>query len=711
LCAIELLERRRLLATVTAVITADRLLKIEATSGDAEMELHSTRAVTTVTTNGVPAVQTFDNRDFDGISITANSGDDRIVLAESVLAPATIFGGWGDDLVVGGAGDDDITSAGTLIGGAGNDRITGESYTLVHGGDGDDTIVVKGYDLAAFGDAGNDLFKILYDKATLDGGAGDADEMDFSEIYQAAITGGGGHITDTRGLPREYDYARIERLIGSARPDSLTLTDSDSLVFIDCLNGDDTVVGAARGETLIGGGGDDLLIANGGDDLLVGDSGDDLLDSGAGRDTLVGGTESGDVLVSQKHDNVDRSFARIIDRILHVVGTSGDDRIQLVRKPGNGNAALRVMVNGARRAQIGLGEFDSIRIGGGDGGDSISVDTSIITSAVLNGDDGDDRLTPGGGVATLDGGAGADAIDLSARTDSITRDGWLAQQIITGAGDEYWYLHIESLLSGSGEDNIYVGYYAGWDPDAESVFFVDGGPGDDNLGIFMVMSKAGVEPVVHGGDGDDYISVTDPGNTAAYRAVHYFGDAGNDTLYVQRYFSYHNFHGGPGIDKLNYGPFSTAGTFVITLDDKPGDGPRGYDNVYSDIEEVWGSPWGNTMIGSDKDETLHGAGRNDLLIGNGGNDVLIGGGTLKGGEGDDSLFGNWTDDVLDGGPGDDTLLGNSGNDTLIGGPGDDVLDGGDGKNVIIDESRRDISTGRLLDELNRRSGDLLREIP
>jgi Ca2+-binding RTX toxin-like protein len=51
----------------------------------------------------------------------------------------------------------------------------------------------------------------------------------------------------------------------------------------------------------------------------------------------------------------------------------------------------------------------------------------------------------------------------------------------------------------------------------------------------------------------------------------------------------------------------------------------------------------------------------------GGNDLI------RGGDGDDGLFGGPANDLVKGGDGNDELVGNLGNDLLLGGRGDDVL--------------------------------------
>ena len=65
------------------------------------------------------------------------------------------------------------------------------------------------------------------------------------------------------------------------------------------------------------------------------------------------------------------------------------------------------------------------------------------------------------------------------------------------------------------------------------------------------------------------------------------------------------------------------------------------------------------------DDTLRGGNGNDLLYGYDGSD------TLSGQNDNDTLYGGSGTDSLDGGAGDDTLVGGSGNDTLDGGTGQD----------------------------------------
>lgn len=71
-----------------------------------------------------------------GFEVNAGGGDDKVSVAKDVMAPVTMRGGAGDDLLVGGGGPD------KLVGGSGDDRLVGwrESDQL-YGGPGSDTLI------------------------------------------------------------------------------------------------------------------------------------------------------------------------------------------------------------------------------------------------------------------------------------------------------------------------------------------------------------------------------------------------------------------------------------------------------------------------------------------------------------------------------------------------------------------------------------------
>lgn len=74
-------------------------------------------------------------------------------------------------------------------------------------------------------------------------------------------------------------------------------------------------------------------------------------------------------------------------------------------------------------------------------------------------------------------------------------------------------------------------------------------------------------------------------------------------------------------------------------------------------------------------------------------DGLAGNDSLKGGDGDDTIFGEDGNDTLKGEYDDDSLVGGDGNDRLEGGKGNDVLDGGDGRDILLGGSGEDTAFG------------------
>lgn len=93
-----------------------------------------------------------------GFEINTGAGNDTVILGKTVPVPATIRGGEGNDVLVGGAAAD------KLIGGPGNDELNGRGGNdVLIGGPGDDTLI---------GGPGNDILQGGTGHNTLVGGPG-----------------------------------------------------------------------------------------------------------------------------------------------------------------------------------------------------------------------------------------------------------------------------------------------------------------------------------------------------------------------------------------------------------------------------------------------------------------------------------------------------------------------------------------------------------
>ena len=102
-------------------------------------------------------------------------------------------------------------------------------------------------------------------------------------------------------------------------------------------------------------------------------------------------------------------------------------------------------------------------------------------------------------------------------------------------------------------------------------------------------------------------------------------------------------------------------------------------------DTLWGYGAIDVLYGGDGNDYLVGGANNDVLFGGAGNDQLWGqDGTdhLDGGDGEDTISGGAGSDFIRGGAGIDNLWGHGGDDRILGGPGQDQIVGGNGDDHI-----------------------------
>ena len=220
-----------------------------------------------------------------------------------------------------------------------------------------------------------------------------------------------------------------------------------------------------------------------------------------------------------------------------------------------------------------------------------------------------------------------------------------------------------------------------------------GGPGDDKLtdggygsGFDLIEGEAGND-TMKGSPGPDKL-IGDDGNDS------YEGGAGADVMS----------DGGDGEDTVSSSFHSLSAVTVDPNSAAKGDGAAGEgDVVGSDIEDIIGSYYNDTITGTDAvnrisglygndtidgrdgDDTIHGDEDNDSISGGTGRDLLYGdAGTdnLRGDDDVDVLIGGSDADVLQGDAANDTIIGDAGADQLYGGEGDDFLEGGQDNDLI-----------------------------
>ena len=92
---------------------------------------------------------------------------------------------------------------------------------------------------------------------------------------------------------------------------------------------------------------------------------------------------------------------------------------------------------------------------------------------------------------------------------------------------------------------------------------------------------------------------------------------------------------------------------------------------------IEGTPKGDKLKGGTGDDTIYGKYGHDVLRGEDGND------NINGGIGQDKITGQGGNDLINGDKGNDIIFGGQGYDKLYGSLGNDALDGGEGKDILI----------------------------
>src|SRR5215218_9785551 len=170
------------------------------------------------------------------IQVFGTGGNDVIALNEAngALPAANLFGGAGNDTLIGGSGAD------MLFGQSGNDTLLGKGGNdLLFGGDGNDTLTSGTGNDQVFGQAGND--RLIWNPgdgtALNEGGAG----VDTIEVN-------GGNVSENFTIAANGSRVRFDRV--APAPFSLDIGTAENLV-LNANGGDDTVTAGNGLATLI----------------------------------------------------------------------------------------------------------------------------------------------------------------------------------------------------------------------------------------------------------------------------------------------------------------------------------------------------------------------------------------------------------------------------------------------------------------------------
>ncbi|MBR0716797.1 calcium-binding protein [Bradyrhizobium liaoningense] len=649
------------------------------------------------------------------IDVFGQAGDDTISLNEAngALPSAHLFGGTGNDTLIGGS------SADMLFGQAGNDTLRGQGGNdLLFGGAGNDVMDGGTGDDQLFGEAGND--RMIWNPGggtdLFEGGDGtDTAEVNGGNGAETfAITPNGTRVRFDRLSPAPFslDIGTTENLVVHANGGDDVITASNGLatliqLTLDGGDGNDRITGGDGNDVLIGGNGDDIVAGGrgndtaqlgSGDDTFIWNPGDgsDIVDGGDGTDKLVfnGANISEKIAISANgnHARFMRDVANITMDLTKVEqiqfnALGGADNIMVDDLTGTGVTAVSIDL-GASGGTQGDGSSDTVTINGTGGANHIQVTATGTTVTVsglqevvtLSNVEAGDRLV----IQGLGGNDVIDASTVSAGVIGLTIDGGTGNDTITGSrGDDL-------LIGGDGNDNVnggigndFANLGAGndtftWNP-GDGSDTVEGGAGTDTL-------------VFNGSNAAETMDISGNGSR-----VRLFRDVGNivmDLNAVERL----QLNASGGADQITLNDLTGTGVQRVTIDLAGTPGGTGADGA-ADVVTINGTAGedhinlvssGNSVLvnGLSEQVTVANVGAEDSMVVNGlaGNDVinasLIRAGqlanlTINGGDGDDSIIGSAGKDTVFGGRGNDVALLGAGDDTFVWNPGDgnDIVEG------------------------------------
>lgn len=352
----------------------------------------------------------FNVGDFDSIYGEFGLGNDRIEIASTILTPATVFGGPGNDQLLAGGGDD------LMDGGTGANILKGRfGDNILRGGDGNDELWPGVGTDAMFGGGGNNTYKIPegWGVAEVIDAANNA-TIDFqttspltgtASFYDGLVVSGASEL--------RYQTSEVMAILGGAAGDTFTINAYAPGGFsIDGRGGADTINVPLSGDqrTIAVTDADDNARLN-----ITGTRGPDTILFRADGSPISGGT------IQPATDG----FVALMTPASSVNRVNYDDSISLLHVDGNGGANRFVLDDTAT----------TLEVDGGDGGNEFQVGQLFgnprTPPHVAAGDELRTRGVEGRGPmsvgvsheADLRGGAGDDIFTVFSNVADLTLEG------------------------------------------------------------------------------------------------------------------------------------------------------------------------------------------------------------------------------------------------------------------------------------------------
>ena len=611
----------------------------------------------------------------------------------------------GDDILLGGAGNDTIQGNGgddvlrgelgddSLIGGSGNDTLDG--------GAGADTLL---------GGTGNDILIGGLGADVMRGGAGnDTYYIDSSDVFDEI----GGSGFDTIASHLDID---LEALTGIGSFENARLLGHANL--------------SARGNSLnnhiSGNAGHNTLVGLGGDDTLLGGLGNDIFYAGTGADYMAGGDGNDTFYVDNIGDKTIEYAGQGYDIVSSSVNYFLWDHSQHIEElilngfaniNGGGNGLANTITgNAGNNVLNGGGNAD--RMVGGLGNDTYYVDHagdttieyanqgmdtvfSSVSYLLWNKSQHIENLTLTGTGNINDGGNALAKVITGNAGNNVLNGGGGADRMVGGQGNDTYYVDnagdMTVEVAGQGTDTVISSISFGlW---TQNQFLenltLDGSGNIDGTGN-------GLANTITGNAGNNVLN----GGLGADRMI---GGQGNDTYHVDNAGDTIVEAAGQGTDTvistISFGLWEHS-QFLENLTLAGGANINGTGNSAA-----------NTITGNSGNNVLNGGLGADRMVGGQGNDIYhvenVGDTVVEyDGQGTDTVISsvsfalrdqsNFLENLTLAGTGNiygtgnglaNTIIGNSGNNALNGAWGNDTLIGGAGNDSFVDDAGNDIFTG------------------
>ena len=657
------------------------------------------------------------------IQVFGQGGNDTISLNEALgaLPRANLFGGAGNDTLIGGSGGD------MLFGQSGNDTLLGRGgFDFLFGGSENDALTGGDADDQVFGESGND--RMVWnpgDDTDLNEGGNDVDTVEVNggggaEVFTATANGTRVRFDRISPAPFAIDIGTSENLVLNAGGGDDNFSATGNLAALIKI----TVDGGAGNDTILGSNGIDLLLGGAGDDFVDGQQGNDVAflgadadvfqwDPGDGSDTVEGqdGADtlrfngSGAAEIFETSANGQR--VRFTRNIGNIVMDLADVEAVELNALGNTDTTIVNDLSGTD-----LVEFDVDQAGtlGGTAGDA-QADTVIVNGT--NGDDIIDVFGAGTSVAVvglaaqvgianaegandslvvnaLGGDDGVTATTLPAGVIKLTSDGGTGEDTLLGSQGADVFLggdNDDFVFGDNGNDLALLG--AGddvfqWDP-GDGNDTLEGQAGSDTMRFFGSNASENIDIVANGGRVlfiRNVASVTmdlDDVERIDFRAL-----GGADNIVVGDLSGTDLTQAGLDLRGPNGGGDGAADTITVNgtngADVFGAAGDAGGINVFGlqAAVNVFFQEQANDRL------TLNGLGGDDVIDATSleADGIQL---AINGGLGDDVLIGGEGDDLITGGDGDDLALMGAGDDAFTWNPGDDndTLEGQSGFDKLL----------------------------